>query len=996
MKRVNKKNEISHTNGNIKAAVNLSRNTKRTNMIDKNKKDPDKATFNTHSNSGVIGSKQLQSIYNLVGDVRQRMPGDGKENQQVVPWFDAGDHPQTKTDEEVISSVMQQIAEMNRDKLSDESMIKVLTAVYLDAKAKIAEKSKSDPQLLTDSSSEKPVQHSEGTVSGSQSEKVVSGEVTNADDKFVNPGQSLSIAERKRIQWKKEKAELQAIEAKSPWNKYTLKRPTTESAIVPSQTGPPLINSFSCSYSNPETLSSKVPPALTPMAFAAHEEAERTRREEQRKLWKAGLDQQLLEQRLFQEKIRLEEQRRTEALLKQMNSQQANVSQSLTPLESSVRNPGLSTIEVKPILGPVTAHPSASHFISTACLPTTLVPPHSMYDVSMTSTPAQNVSVSGMLPNASFQGDSTVVVGSGANTMQSVSRTNFNRTRGFTQQIYVDSVETAERARLAHEARMENLRQIEEKQRRKEADKARRLLEEKLDEERIARERAELKAIAEAEHKERLRRKELERHQVEQLHANLIQARQEVERDKALRHGRQPHVIPTPTGGGDHIQSSFDAASTSIEATQVVPASVPCMRPQQAQSILPSDLPMFTTTSVAAVPMMPAVPMTQPFTNLLYLPQQVPVISSSYVQTTSKEDAEVQTESRKAGDVKKNLIPRSSRETEPGRVNNQINSVQPNNTKSDHLPPRSNNTTDSQTTATAMAAKTSQHTAIKRSSILNTNISQTNKISPKNTDCNNRRRQINGQASESSSTALGNGDVVDADYNQTAYTAEDPNSGFIPCHRPQSRQRKHTGFTPPPALLEPPVKPKPNGADSKGNSARMSASVPRPIPTRIPVPTQKLSTVPRPTRLNPTSETPIRIQRAPSYPDGSLDRVGYDSLDVVRTHDVLNPLDANNSLPISREASARVRAREAHKKFSNPALYGDPPISSSKTKRSSMTDKKRTPSKTSQSDPILNPELVKERPTPRQDSILRHLSQIRQELKMKQALYESGNYDEDD
>lgn len=46
-----------------------------------------------------------------------------------------------KTDDEVISSVMQQIAEINRDKLSDESMIKVLTAVYLDAKAKIAEKS---------------------------------------------------------------------------------------------------------------------------------------------------------------------------------------------------------------------------------------------------------------------------------------------------------------------------------------------------------------------------------------------------------------------------------------------------------------------------------------------------------------------------------------------------------------------------------------------------------------------------------------------------------------------------------------------------------------------------------------------------------------------------------------------------------------------------------------------------------------------------------------
>ncbi|KAA0197652.1 hypothetical protein FBUS_04315 [Fasciolopsis buskii] len=176
-------------------------------MSDKNKKDSDKATIKTHSNSGVIGSKQLQSIYNLVGDVRQRMPGDGKENQEVVPRFDASDHPQMKTDDEVISSVMQQIAEINRDKLSDESMIKVLTAVYLDAKAKIAEKSKSEPQPLIDSSREKPVQQSEGPVSGSQNEKVAAGEVVNAGDKSVTPSQSLSIAERKRIQWKKEKGD---------------------------------------------------------------------------------------------------------------------------------------------------------------------------------------------------------------------------------------------------------------------------------------------------------------------------------------------------------------------------------------------------------------------------------------------------------------------------------------------------------------------------------------------------------------------------------------------------------------------------------------------------------------------------------------------------------------------------------------------------------------------------------------------------------------------
>lgn len=44
-------------------------------------------------------------------------------------------------------------------------------------------------------------------MSGSQNEKVAAGEVVNAGDKSVTPSQSLSIAERKRIQWKKEKGD---------------------------------------------------------------------------------------------------------------------------------------------------------------------------------------------------------------------------------------------------------------------------------------------------------------------------------------------------------------------------------------------------------------------------------------------------------------------------------------------------------------------------------------------------------------------------------------------------------------------------------------------------------------------------------------------------------------------------------------------------------------------------------------------------------------------
>ncbi|TPP66987.1 hypothetical protein FGIG_07280 [Fasciola gigantica] len=1039
VKKQNKTNGTARLNGSIKATASLGRNKKSTIINEKNKKDSKKAVDTAHVNSGVIGSKQLQSIYNLVGDVRQRsklqlllfhtgyltiVPGDGKENQDVICSKGLNDRPLTKSDDEVISSVMQQIAELNRDKLSEESMVKVLTAVYLDAKAKIAEKSKSESALFTNRLDENSVQQPEAVAPTSQGENMPVRENTSAGDESGTPNRSLSISERKKIQWEKEKgAELEAMKVHDPWNKPALVR-TTASTIVtaPSQAGPPLINlvSWSCSdQGTPVTASSTLPPALTPMAFATHEEAERARREEQRRQWKAELDQQVREQRMLQEKIRNEEQRKTEALMNEISLQQVNA-QPFTSFQPASGNPGLSNNMIYPVSGPVTAHPSASHFASATFLPTTFVPLNPMSNASMQSTPAPNVPIS-VMPNVTFPSNSASFVGSTVSTTPSIVRTGFNRTRGFTQQIYEDSVESAERARLAHEARMENLRQIEEKQRRKEEEKAQRLLEEKLDEERLARERAEFKAIAQTENEERLRREEIERQQVQQLHANLLEARQAVERSKALHYSRHKQA----TAAGDFIQPTPRTISTGIGPTQTTPSATYSV-PDQCQPMRPPDLPMFTATSVAAVPMMPAMPMAQPFANLLYLP----------------------TESNKTENVKRNLVPRCARETGPGRVGNKLVSAQSNDTKKGYsFPSRLNNTVKPRPTAAAL--KTNQRPTNTKSSIPNANTLEekavsfavtrstaATEIANKNSD-RSCRDQLNedgdySQPVEGNSTAWVDADVVDTDYHRTTYTAPNPGEGFVPYHRPQSRQRRHTGFTPPPEMPEPPTKSGPNLAAS----VRRSAPSGQPVPTRIPVPTKQPSTVPRPTRLNPSSETPIHIQRTASHTVGPLDRVGYDSLDLVRTHDVLNPLEANSSLPISREPSASVQAREAYKKVcyylaflcdistlrepfrftsvshprflciyqsSNPALYGDPPVkavnSSKVIQRISApntTNKKQTPAGNTQNDPILNPGLVKQHPTPRQDSILRHLSQIRQELNMKRELYESGNYDDED
>ncbi|VDP89512.1 unnamed protein product [Echinostoma caproni] len=70
---------------------------------------------------------------------------------------------------------------------------------------------------------------------------------------------------------------------------------------------------------------------------------------------------------------------------------------------------------------------------------------------------------------------------------------------------------------------------------------------------------------------------------------------------------------------------------------------------------------------------------------------------------------------------------------------------------------------------------------------------------------------------DSQTTTWVDADVTDTDYCRAAYTASNQNDGFVPYHRPESRQRKHTGFTPPPEVPKPQTKRKSQPAPGNQN-----------------------------------------------------------------------------------------------------------------------------------------------------------------------------------
>ncbi|KAK3102978.1 hypothetical protein FSP39_015470 [Pinctada imbricata] len=100
-------------------------------------------------------------------------------------------------------------------------------------------------------------------------------------------------------------------------------------------------------------------------------------------------------------------------------------------------------------------------------------------------------------------------------------------------------------------------------------------------------------------------------------------------------------------------------------------------------------------------------------------------------------------------------------------------------------------------------------------------------------------------------------------------------------------------------------------------------------------------------------------------PVGNSDFVPF-----TRTIDILDPALATQPMPVSREATQVENARKAYIKGMKPGNYGN--------RVDMYQDRMRMPNETRVKDPILNPSLVKDHPTHRQDMILQQLSSLKE------------------
>lgn len=109
-----------------------------------------------------------------------------------------------------------------------------------------------------------------------------------------------------------------------------------------------------------------------------------------------------------------------------------------------------------------------------------------------------------------------------------------------------------------------------------------------------------------------------------------------------------------------------------------------------------------------------------------------------------------------------------------------------------------------------------------------------------------------------------------------------------------------------------------------------------------------------------------------------------DFVPFTRTVEILDPALATDPLPLSREATQIANARKAYIKGMKPGNYGN--------RVDVYEDRIRLPgeSKNNNSkDPIMNPSLVKNHPTQRQDQILNQLSSLKESLIQRQRELET-------
>ncbi|KAF7233058.1 hypothetical protein EG68_07407 [Paragonimus skrjabini miyazakii] len=439
-----------------------------------------------------------------------------------------------KLDEDIIDSVMQKVVELNKDKLPESSLVNVLASVYLDAKSKLKRKG-SEPNIGTN--------------------------VPTCIPSATVKGTSMTVSDKKKLQWEREKAELALLAACDPWNKSfsqsATKLPQTSLPFsITASSASTVVDSVSSSHI-PQMESSKITnlssstklPALTSMAFAASQDIEIMKREEQRRQWKADLDEQVRQQRLAH-KQKLIEERRTQETSFEPHRQRVPEMPGVTDLPDQTTLTE-SSMNAHAPRSSLDAHPSASHFTSSLVISDCL-----QSAVPVTSTELECTA-----------------------SVEPTVKVQFNRMRGFTQQMYSSPTDDAVRARRAEEIQRANLEMIEEKRRQREKEKLNRIMEEKLEKERSERECARLKALAEAELREREEREREEKLKTQLLFDTLKQAREEAASQK--RHTRLARLQQTES----EMRSAYRTTKQSLQQQQYhnIPPSPPPQQQQQQQ-----------------------------------------------------------------------------------------------------------------------------------------------------------------------------------------------------------------------------------------------------------------------------------------------------------------------------------------------------------------------------------------------------------------------------
>ncbi|CAH8576116.1 unnamed protein product [Schistosoma guineensis] len=755
--------------------------------------------------------------------------------------------------EAIIDSVLRDVIDLNHDKLPESSLVKVLTSVYLDAKSKLG-------------------------ANVSQNTTQQNAPKSPLDSKMPDPNNKLSqcdmsVSEKNKHQWSEDEGNLSTQITHNIWDKQPgcLDTPNfrkLEASNVVSDTKV----DFPTSKSNPESTeklsnSNTISdnridniPALTPMAFGSGQDAHLSKQEENRRQWKAALDEQLKEQQLMRGKNLQELQKECEFNKIQSGSSSNNCGH----CDNSNEFHGLS-ISNNPSNSALASHPSASHFMSSGFF---------LPDSTVTND---------------FHASSRKM-----DTPNQPSKVGFNRVRGFTQQLYIDSLESAERARLAHETRLINLKQIEEKRRLKEEEKARLLMEEKMEEERISRERLRLQQLAEVENARKIAKDMEEFQRTQYLYESLVRAQEEAKLTKIQKHPCY-----------SELKRNRDSLSQKavIQSELLVPyLSIASEVEKQSQN---NPLYAFLSSSGCNAPDSVACPK-----------------NSLAVQTSFPENIGIQTENFEWTNSKDKQV-----------SNNPDSKNQNNGTPAHKLKPSDNKSVKNNLSKMSVSVSNQQKQQ-SRPNRLTSNYKPTN-----NNNLVNNKTKVSQllKGKRTSKSQSFNSDSYNNNNNDNDFSKSANEQSKLSSSNSAQTINSFTGT---------------NKFESRSvqDGSSMKSRIPIPISTAYSIsstsmPKHQVSTI---NTESPNNTTFLNHENP------------YGPADLIRTYDVLIPIDANILLPVSHEPGVVENTRKSEGK-----------------------------------DSLRNSNTKHQRSITRQDTILQQLSEIRKGLQLRQMLCESSTYEDD-